>query len=152
MLCTFLLFKASAFLQIFFPRKFTFPTSFENVSFSQLKLSNKRTKIPLLINQFVSLIELKIKRLINYWANTCKFKIAKITYSKSRTTYDVSKNKPLSLIQLLVSSRVTFNQQFCRWRCFSFYWFGKPEFGKFTNGIPVIRSPVLYHQKGMRHK
>ena len=42
------------------------------------------------------------------------------------------------LILLLVSSRVTFNQQFCRWRCFSFYWFGKREFVKFTNGIPVI--------------
>ena len=42
------------------------------------------------------------------------------------------------LILLLVSSRVTFNQQFCRWLCFSFYWFGKREFGKFTNGILVI--------------
>ena len=61
---TFLLFEAIAFLQIFFPRK----------------------------NQFVSFIELKMQRLINYWANTSKFKIDKITYSKS---YDVSKNKPL---------------------------------------------------------
>ena len=32
--CTFLLFKASAYLQIFFPRNL-FPTSFENVSFSR---------------------------------------------------------------------------------------------------------------------
>ena len=39
---------------------------------------------------------------------------------------------------LLVSSWVTFNQHFCRWQRFSFYWFGKREFGKFTNGIPVI--------------
>ena len=27
-------------------------------------------------------------------------------------------------------------------RCFSFYWFGKREFGKFTNGIPVIGGPA----------
>ena len=47
-----------------------------------LKASNKRTHIPLPINQFVSLIELKMYRLINYWTNTCKFKIDKITYSK----------------------------------------------------------------------
>ena len=25
---------------------------------------------------------------------------------------------------------------------FLFYWFGKREFGKFTNGIPVIGKPV----------
>ena len=43
---------------------------------------------------------------------------------------------------LLVSSWVTFNQHFCRWRRFSFYWFGKREFGKFTNGIPVIGGPA----------
>ena len=48
-----------------------------------LKASNKRTHIPLLINQFVSLVELKMERLINYRTNTCKFKIGKITYSKS---------------------------------------------------------------------
>ena len=48
-----------------------------------LKTSNKRTHIPLLINQFVSLIEPKMKRLINYWTNTCKFKIDKMTYLKS---------------------------------------------------------------------
>ena len=40
------------------------------------------------------------------------------------------------------SSRVPFNQHFCQWRCFSFYWLGKREFGKFTNGIPVIGSPA----------
>ena len=45
--------------------KFTFPTS--------LKASNKRTHIPLFINLFVSLIELKMQRLINYWTNRCKF-------------------------------------------------------------------------------
>ena len=31
-----------------------------------LKTSNKRTDIPLLINQFVSLIELKMERSISY--------------------------------------------------------------------------------------
>ena len=31
----------------------------------------------LLIKQIVSLIELKMQRLINYWTNTCKFKIDK---------------------------------------------------------------------------
>ena len=53
--------------------------------------------IPLLINQFVSLIELKMYLLINYWSNTCKYKICQMTYSKSysRTPYDVSENKPL---------------------------------------------------------
>ena len=62
-----------------------------------LKTSNKRTYIPLLINQFVSLIELKMQQLKNYWTNTCRFKIDKITYSKSysRIPYEVSKNKPL---------------------------------------------------------
>ena len=42
---------------------------------------------------------------------------------------------------LHVSSRVTFNEQFCRWPCLLFYWFGKQKFGKFTNGtneVPVI--------------
>ena len=48
----------------------------------------------------------------------------------------------LNLILFLVSSQVTFNQHFCQWRCFSFYWFGKREFGKFTNGIPVIGGPA----------
>ena len=43
----------------------------------------------------------------------------------------------LTLTLLLVSFQVTFNQHFCRWRCFSFCWFGKRDFGKFTNGIPV---------------
>ena len=43
---------------------------------------------------------------------------------------------------LLIFFRVTSNQQFCRWRCFSFYWFGKQEFGKFSNEIPVNGGPV----------
>ena len=38
------------------------------------------------------------------------------------------------------SSQLPFNQHFCQWRCFSFYWLGKREFGKFTNGIRVIWS------------
>ena len=46
------------------------------------------------------------------------------------------------LIPLLVVSRVTFTQQFCRWRCFSFYWIGKREFAKFMNGIPVTGGPT----------
>ena len=50
--------------------------------------------------------------------------------------------KNIQLILLLVSSRVTFSQQFCRWRYFSFYWFGKREFGNFTNGISVIGNPA----------
>ena len=55
---------------------------------------------------------------------------------------------------LLVSSRVTFNQHFCRRRCFSFYWFGKREFGKLTNGIPVIGGPTRpppppFHSRNM---
>ena len=109
-------FKASAFLQIFFPRNLLF-WLFLNVSFSQLKTSNKRTNIPLPIDRFVSLIKLKMKRLINYWANTCI---------------------PNTITCFFPSF---FRQQFCRWRCFSFYWFGKWEFGKFTNGIPLIGGP-----------
>ena len=69
--CTFLLFKASAFLQIFSSRNFLFLYS------KCWKTSNKRTRIPLFIKQIVSLIELKMQRLINYWTNTCKFKIDK---------------------------------------------------------------------------
>ena len=55
-----------------------------------LKSSNKGTHIP-------SLIELKMKRLINCWTDMFKFKIEKINYSKSysRTMYEVSTNKPL---------------------------------------------------------
>ena len=109
-------FKASAFLQIFFPRNLLF-WLFLNVSFSQLKTSNKRTNIPLPIDRFVSLIKLKMKRLINYWANTCIPNTITCFFSSF------------------------FRQQFCRWRCFSFYWFGKWEFGKFTNGIPLIGGP-----------
>ena len=48
----------------------------------------------------------------------------------------------LTLILLPVSFRVTFNQHFCRWRCFSYYWFVKREFGKFTNVILVIGGPT----------
>ena len=60
-----------------------------------LNTSNKTTHV--LINQVVSLIELKMQRFIKYWTNTCNVKIDKITYSKSQstTTYDVSKNKLL---------------------------------------------------------
>ena len=58
--CTFLLFKASAFLQIFFPRNLLFRQVLRTSVFLNskcLKTSNKRTHIPLFINQFVSLIE-----------------------------------------------------------------------------------------------
>ena len=82
--CTFLLFKASAFLQVFFPRNLLFQQVFTMSAFLNskcLESLNKRTQIPLFIIQFVSLIELKMKRLINYWTNTCKFKIDKTTYS-----------------------------------------------------------------------
>ena len=46
-----------------------------------LKTSNKGKNIILFINLFVSLIELKMELLINYWTNASKFKIDKITYS-----------------------------------------------------------------------
>ena len=48
----------------------------------------------------------------------------------------------LTLILLLVSSQVIFNQHFCRWQYFLSYWFVKREYGKFTNGIPVIGGPT----------
>ena len=58
--------------------------------------------IPLLIKLFISLIELKNirkkkKKRKRKKELKCKFKIDQITYSKSqsKTTYDVSKNKPL---------------------------------------------------------
>ena len=54
--------------------------------------------IPLLINLFIPLIELKnIHQKHQMKEHMCKFEIDKITYSKSlsRTTYAVSKNKPL---------------------------------------------------------
>ena len=79
--CIFLLFKASAFLQIFFPRNLLFRQVLKTSVFfnsKYLKTSNNRTHIPLFINQFVPLIELKMQRLINYWTNTCKFKIDKM--------------------------------------------------------------------------
>ena len=46
------------------------------------------------------------------------------------------------LIPLLVASQVTSTQQFCRWRCFSFYWIGKRECAKSMNGIPVTGGPA----------
>ena len=68
--CTFLLFKASAFLQIFFPRNLLFRQVLRTSVFLNskcLKTSNKRTHIPLIINQFVSLIEqdVAIDKLLN---------------------------------------------------------------------------------------
>ena len=47
-----------------------------------IKNINKKTHNPLLINQFLSLTELKMQRLINYRTNTRKFNIDKKTYSK----------------------------------------------------------------------
>ena len=61
--CTFLLFKASAFLRIFFPRNLHFRQVLRTSVFLNrrcLKLSKKRIHIPLFINYFVSLIELKM--------------------------------------------------------------------------------------------
>ena len=62
--CTFLLFKASAFLQIFFPRNLLFRQALRTSVFLNskcLKTSNKRAHIPFfIINQFVPLIELKM--------------------------------------------------------------------------------------------
>ena len=55
--------------------------------------------------------------------------------------FDVLFRCPLISL-LLASSWVTFNQHYCRWRCFSFYWFSKQEFDKFMNGIPVIGGPA----------
>ena len=60
--CTFLLFKASAFLQIFFPRNLLFRQVLRKSVFLNskcLKTSNKTTHILLFINQIVSLVELK---------------------------------------------------------------------------------------------
>ena len=39
--------------------------------------------------------------------------------------------KNLQLILLLVSSRIIFNDYFCWWQCFSFYWFVKGVFWEF---------------------
>ena len=61
--CTFLLVKATAFLQIFFPKNLLFQQVLRTSVFLNskcLKSSNKRTCIPLFINQFVSFIELKM--------------------------------------------------------------------------------------------
>ena len=59
----FLLFKARAFPQIFFPRNLLFRQILRTSVFLNskcLKTSNKRSPIFLSINQFVSLIELKM--------------------------------------------------------------------------------------------
>ena len=67
--CTFLFFKATAFLQIFFPRNLLFRQVLRTSVFLNskcLETPNKRTNMPLCINQFVSLIELRMQRLINY--------------------------------------------------------------------------------------
>ena len=59
--CKFLLIKASAYLQIFFPRNLLFRQVLRTSVFLNskcLKTSNKRTGIPLFINEFISLIEL----------------------------------------------------------------------------------------------
>ena len=72
--CTFLLFKASAFLQIFFPRSLLFRQVLRTsvfLSSKWLKTSNKRTQIPLISNQFASLIEQDVA--IDKLFNTCKF-------------------------------------------------------------------------------
>ena len=61
--CTFLLFKASALLQMYFPRNLLFRKVSRKSDFVNskcLKTSNKKTHIPLLIKQFVSLIKLKM--------------------------------------------------------------------------------------------
>ena len=58
-----LLFKASAFLQISFPRNLLFRQVLKTSVFLNskcLKIPNKRTHIPLFVNQFVSLIEKKM--------------------------------------------------------------------------------------------
>ena len=61
--CTFLLFKASAFPQIFFRRNLLFRHVLRTSVFvnkKYFKTSSKRTNIPLFFNHFVSLIELKM--------------------------------------------------------------------------------------------
>ena len=71
---TYLLFKASAFLQIFFLRNLPFRQVLRTPVFLNnkcLKTSNKRTHIPLFINQFVSLIEQDVAN--DKLLNTCKF-------------------------------------------------------------------------------
>ena len=61
---TFLLFKASAILQIFSPRNLLFRQVLRTSAFLDRKYlktsTNKRIRIPLFFNQFVSLIELTI--------------------------------------------------------------------------------------------
>ena len=64
-----------------------------------LKTSNKKTYIPLLINLFISLINLDIHSKHQIKDHSCKFKIDKITQSLSLKQHDVSKrafsDKPL---------------------------------------------------------
>ena len=73
-----------------------------------------------------------------------KLKIDKITYSNRGLEQRMMlvKINLWCIPNIIVFSRVTFNQQFCRWRCFSFCWFAKREFGKLTNGFPVIEGPA----------
>ena len=53
---------------------------FENVRFSQLYVFD----IPLLVNLFISFIEYKVISIEHPWKEyRCKFKIDKLTYSKS---------------------------------------------------------------------
>ena len=65
-----MLFKASAFLQVFFPMNLLFRQVLRTPVFrisKCLKPSNKRTHIPLFINEFVSIIEkdVAIDKLLN---------------------------------------------------------------------------------------
>ena len=81
---TFLLFKAGAFVQFFFPRNLLLRQVLRRSVFLNsncLNPSNKSTHIPLFINQLVHLIELRMSQFINYWTNKCKLNIDKITYS-----------------------------------------------------------------------
>ena len=61
--CTFLLFKASALPQIFFPRNLLFRQVLRTPVFLNSKCLKTRT--PLFINQFVPFIELAIDKLLN---------------------------------------------------------------------------------------
>ena len=81
--CIFLLFKASAFLQIFFLRKSKF---WERQIFSIVK------DIPLLINLFIFLIELEHPLKHQIQEHICKFEIDEITFwSRSLEQHDVNK-------------------------------------------------------------
>ena len=60
--CTFLLFKATAFLQIFFPTNLHFRQVLRTTVFLNSKClkTDKRTRIPSLVNQFLYIIEPKL--------------------------------------------------------------------------------------------